>query len=250
MKLSRLEPLAALMALIFFGELGLRYFEISTNLLPLPSQVLHSLIENRVEFWEAFSSTAICALTGWALAALIGFIFAVIFSLSSHAQKALYPIAVFFQTVPIVAIAPLLVIWLGFGVPTIVSASAIVAFFPILAATTAGLVSPQAEHMELFHSLTASRWQIFVKLRLPSALPQIFTGLRVSAGLSVIGTIVGEFIGGGGLGTFIESARNQQRIDQVFGAIILSTFLGWLFLTLINIVSHWALSPWHSEDRT
>ena len=141
-------------------------------------------------------------------------------------QRAFYPYAIFFQIVPIVAIAPLLVIWFGYGARAVVAAAFIVSVFPVIANTLAGLLSVDPALRDLFRLYGASRAATLWKLQLPWALPYVLTGLRIAAGLAVIGAIVGEFVGGGGLGVVVLEAMRQQRTDLVFAAVGYASLLG------------------------
>jgi NitT/TauT family transport system permease protein len=175
-------------------------------------------------------------LAGWLLSAFLGMILAFLFSLSSLIKRAILPFAVFFQTVPIIAIAPLLVIYFGFGSSTVIAASFIVSLFPVIANTLVGLESPTSGQLDLFRIYHASPLQVLLKLRLPSAYPYVYSGLKISAGLSIVGVIAGEFVAGGGLGALIDAARTQQRVDIVFAAIILLSLMGWILLAALKLI--------------
>ena len=165
-----------------------------------------------------------------------GFV-AILCSFFKPAEKAFYPLAIFFQTVPIIAIAPLLVIFFGFGRPTVVVSSFIVSVFPIIANLILGLNSTPESWLDLFQIQNATRLQTLFKLKLPAAYTFIFSGLQISSGLAIIGAIAGEFVAGGGLGAMIDSARTQQRVDVVFASIILLSFMGLCFMIFWKIVS-------------
>jgi NitT/TauT family transport system permease protein len=139
--------------------------------------------------------------------------------------------------VPIIAIAPLLVIWFGFGQPTVKASAFIVSLFPILANTLTGLQQTDPQLKELFQLYRPSPLQMILKLQIPSAIPYILTGLRIAVGLSVIGAIVGEFIAGGGLGSLIDSARTQQRVDLVFSGVLMSSALALAMIIVIDTIS-------------
>jgi NitT/TauT family transport system permease protein len=229
---------------------SLRRFEIvPAYLMPTPGEVFASLRDDKVELWQAFVSTASSALLAVILSAAAGIGFALLLSLSQTLKKAIYPYAVFFQTVPIIAIAPLLVIWFGFGKPTVVASAFIVSVFPVIASTLLGLESTDPSLVDLFRLYEARRWTAIWKLRLPFALPQIFSGLRIAAGLSVIGAIVGEFIAGGGLGSVVDAARTQQRIDKVFAAVLASALLGLMIVAILNLAARLSLRHWHASAR-
>lgn len=155
-----------------------------------------------------------------------------------------------FQTVPIIAIAPLLVVYLGYGMQTIVASAFIVSIFPVLANTLAGLRSTNPSLVDLFQLYGAGGWKTLWKLRFPSAVPNIMTGLKVAAGLAVIGAIVGEFIGGStGLGDEIVAAIPRQRPDIVYAAITLAALLGLALFALINLISWLLLRHWHAWQQ-
>ncbi len=208
-------------------------------LLPAPSHVFLVLREDPSSFIQAFLETAKASGLGLLLSISVGLFLALILSFSTLIRKMLYPYAIFFQTVPIIAIAPLLVIWLGYGLPTVVASSFIVSVFPVIASSVTGLMSTEPILLDLFRLMDASRVQTLFKLRLPAALPQIFSGFRIAAGLAVIGAIVGEFIAGSGLGGLVDASRNQQRVDRVFAAVLLAAILGILFFATLALLTRW-----------
>lgn len=222
---------------------------ISPFVLPRPSDVFLSLFNDRVELMGGLRETAMASSLALVVSASVAMLMALIMSQSRWARQALLPYAVFFQTVPIIALAPMLVIWFGFGFPTALASAVVASFFPVLASALAGLDSADSAWVDLFRLHRASAWQELVKLRLPAALPYVFAGLRVSAGLAVIGCIVGEFIGGGGLGSVIDAARTQQKLDKVFAAVFLSSALGFLLIGIVDQLAKWSLSPWHVSAR-
>ncbi len=242
-------PLIPLVAGIAISEFIVREGIIKSYLLPAPSAVLQAMIENWSELSRAILTTSASALLGFLLSTVIGIGAAVLFSSSKPIQRAFYPYAVFFQTVPIIAIAPLLVIWLGYGMKTVIAAAFIVSIFPVIANTLTGILSTDPALRDLFRLYGASPTATLFKLRLPAALPQIFTGLRIASGLAVIGAIVGEFIGGQGIGSVVDVARTQQRVDKVFAAVLLASALGLALFALINLASRLTLSRWHASEK-
>ncbi len=209
---------------------------IASYLLPSPGDVFAAFVDSRPELLRALASTLTSSLFGLGVSLLMGTLLAFLLASSNFLRQAFLPFAVFFQTVPIIAIAPLLVIWFGFGEPTVRASAAIVSFFPILANTMKGLTQVEPQLAELFRFFVATRRQTLFRLRLPSAFPFLIAGMEVSAGLAVIGALVGEFVGGGGLGSIIDSARTQQRVDLVFAAVILSSVLGFVFVRLVQLI--------------
>lgn len=230
-------------------EILVRTGTVPSYILPAPSDVVRSLIVDQAEYGRGFLSTAIAALIGLGLSFSLGIFVAVLLSLSSWLRRAFLPYATFFQTVPIIALAPVLVIWFGFGRPTVVASSFIVSIFPVIANSILGLQSTDPSLLDLFRLHHATRFKTLWKLQLPSALPAIFGGLRIASGLAVIGAVVGEFIAGGGLGEVVDAARTQQRLDKVFAAVLLSSFLGLILVLLIDFISRLTLRSWYAGER-
>lgn len=218
-------------------EVFVRQGWLAESLFPAPSTVIKTLSELREDFSVAFKETLINVLGGLGISILVGSLLAFLFSLSDLLKRAILPFAVFFQTVPIIAIAPLLVIYFGFGAPTVIASSFIVSIFPIIANTLMGLESVSDPQKDLFRIYHATPLQVLLKLKLPNAYPYIYSGLKISAGLSIIGAIAGEFVGGGGLGALIDSARTQQRVDIVFGALLLLSLMGLLFISVLALLN-------------
>jgi len=222
---------------------------IKAFLMPPPSAVLQTMVRDWPELFAALAKTSAGALLGFLLSAAGGIAIAIFLSSSRAIQEAFYPYAVFFQTVPIIAIAPLLVIWFGYGMRTVVASAFIVSIFPVIANTLNGILSTDPALRDMFRLYGASPSATLWKLRLPAALPQILTGLRIAGGLAVIGAIVGEFIGGQGLGSVVDIARTQQRTDKVFAAVLLASVLGLALFGFINLLSRLALRRWHASEQ-
>jgi NitT/TauT family transport system permease protein len=241
-------PLVAFVLFVSFWEMVVRIKWISSFILPEPSAILNSLIDDREELWAALKTTAFSVGVSFFLSLSVGISSAIILFTSETVLFAFYPYTIFFQTVPIIAIAPLLVIWFGYGIPAVVASGFIVSVFPVIASTLTGLLSADPNLKDLFKLYRASRWQSLVKLYLPSSLPFIMNGLRICGGLAVIGAIVGEFLGGVGVGSVIDVARAQQRIDKVFAAVLLASLLGLLLIKTIDLVSYLLLRNWHPSE--
>lgn len=241
-----LIPLAVVTAA---AEFAVRQGLVRAYLVPAPSSVLRAMIESRQELLSALFTTSLSALLGFILSTVAGTAVAVFLASSRAIQRAFYPYAVFFQTVPIIAIAPLLVIWFGYGTRTVIASAFVVSIFPVIANTLSGILSTDPALRDLFRLYGASTPVTLFKLRFPAALPQILTGLRVASGLAVIGAIVGEFIGGQGLGSVIDIARTQQRVDKVFAAVLLASVLGLTLFGLLNLISYLTLRRWHASEQ-
>ncbi len=241
-------PVLVLMFAVAALEMAVRCLGVSTYLVPPPSLVVKVIFQNTENLPQKMWETGMAAVIGLVLSGILGIALAIALSSAQWIQRAFYPYAVFFQTVPIIAIAPLLVIWLGYGQPTVIASAFIVSIFPMIANTLAGLTATDPGLRDMFRLYDAGPVATLLKLRLPSALPQIMTGLRISSGLAVIGAIVGEFIGGGGLGAVIEVAQRQQRADICFAAIVLASLLGLAMFGVVNLVSIVALGRWHPSE--
>jgi len=211
-----LPPFAALTFLLAIWELGARLLGIPAYLLPPPSAVAAAAWGNAGTLLAAAWSTARAALAGFSLSVVLGVAAAVALASSRLLTRALYPYTVFLQTVPIVAVAPLLVLWFGAGFQATAVAALIVSVFPVIANTLAVLRSVDPALRDLFHIYGASRLATLIKLEIPSAIPSIVTGLRIASGLAVIGTLVGEFAAGysedgAGLGITVLAAKDQAE---------------------------------------
>jgi len=242
-------PILTFILFTSIAEFIVRMGIVKDYILPAPSQVLQVLLEERGALNTAAFSTFTSATIGLSISFLLGVIFAILLSSFVFLRLAIYPYAVFFQTVPIISIAPLLVIWFGFGQPTVIASSFIVSIFPIIASTLLGLQSTDPQLIDLFKLYEASKSSFLFKLKIPFALPYIFSGLRIGAGLAIVGAIVGEFIGGGGLGGVVDSARTQQRVDLVFAAVLVSSLLGLVLIGSINYLSWLLLNRWHASEQ-
>ena len=243
-----LLPLVPLVVACAVAEVAVRRAWVPAYLVPAPSQVAKVFTTDQ-DMWKATGETAIASVAGFVLSAVVGLLIAIALSSSRWVQRMFYPYAVLFQTVPIIAIAPMLVIWVGFGMPTVIISAFIVSVFPVIANAVSGLLSTDPALLDLFRLYGAGRITSLLKLRLPFALPSILTGLRIAAGLSVIGAIVGEFITGGGLGSIIDASRTQQRVDKVFAVLILASALGIGLFGIVNVISRLTLRNWHASEK-
>ncbi len=249
--LSWIYPLGFLLLLALTLEVMVKRGIISDFIFPPPSEVLASFGNEFGDYWKGLLETLLGAGLGWICALIVGLSFPARVTLSTTAEKTFYPIANFLQTVPLIAIAPLLVIWFGFGLSTVVVSSFIVCVFPIIANTFSGLQSTSQEQRDLFKLYRANAWKTFIHLRLPQAVPQILVGSRMAIGLALIGAIVGEFIASGGLGGIIDASRTQQRMDRVFAAVLTTSFLGILLVVTFDFVSGIIFKRWqvNHEDE-
>lgn len=250
-----LPPLAALVVMLAAWEALARGLAVPLYLLPPPSAVARAAARELPALLSAAWVTARAALYGFGLSVAVGTSLAIVLSASRPLERAFYPYTVFLQTVPIVAIAPLLVLWFGPGMRAVAVSAFIVSVFPVIANTLGGIRSVEPALRDLFRLYGASRVATLLKLELPSAIPSAMTGWRVAAGLAVIGAIVGEFVAGfsesnAGLGILILSSYRQLRTDLLFAAVLFASALGLSLFAAVNLTSYLLLRRWHASAST
>jgi NitT/TauT family transport system permease protein len=204
-------------------------FGVSNLIFPGPIDVVRSLYQGIAtgEYFVHFGVTLFEILAGFAIGAILGFVLGALIGQIKILETVLFPYVVAFQTIPKVAVAPLFVVWFGFGMSSKVVITATVVFFPVLANTILGLRSAASEQIDLMTAFTASRWQVFTMVRLPHALPYVFAGLDIGIVLAVIGAIVGEFVGAqAGLGYLILQRNFSLDTAGVFAILIVLSLIG------------------------
>ncbi len=246
-------PIIFLALVLTAWSLSIRAFGIRRFLLPTPTAVFEAAMDPDLGLWTSTWLTARWALLGLAASLVLGTLIAMVFASSSVIRRGAYPYAIFLQTVPIIAIAPLVIIWFGRGTLGIAIVSVVLSIFPVITNATAGLLSADRNLEELFQLHNASWWQRLIKLRLPSAVPYILVGLKIGAGASVIGAIVGEFfIGAGakppfGLGYQLQAANTSGRTDTLFAVVLASTLLGVTIFAAASLISRATTAAWFKE---
>ena len=244
-------PLAVLALVVLVWHLAVIALAIPPYVLPGPWLVLTTLVADGDLLWNSLLVTLLTTFEGFVLAAVGGIALAILFNQSRLIENALYPYAVILQVTPVVAIAPLLLIYLP--QPLAVLACAwIVAFFPVLANTTLGLASVDHNLLALFELYKASRWQMLWRLKLPAALPQILAGLRIAGGLSLIGAVVAEIAAGSagagsGLAYRIAESGYRLNIPRMFAALLLLSLAGVAIFFALSLVNYLALRRWHES---
>jgi len=246
-------PLAALALLLGLWKVTTMVAGLPPYLLPPPEAVLEAAIQRWPYLLTQMRHTVGMALAGYGAAAVVGISVAILFSQSRWIERSLFPYAILLQTTPISAIAPLIVLWFGIGDLSVMMISFVISLFPIIANSTAGLVSVDHRLLDLFRLYNARRWQELWRLRIPFALPYVFTGLRISAGLSVLGAVLGEYLVGtggvtGGMGYAIMAAAGQMRTALLIAAIALCALLGVSFFWIVSAVGHRLLVRWHDSS--
>jgi ABC-type nitrate/sulfonate/bicarbonate transport system permease component len=244
-------PYALISGFTFFAlwQIGVDAFDVPAYLLPSPLAVLRDLVND----WQLLLSQSGVTLfeigLGFVVSIAIALPLAVLFTYSQTFEKLIYPLIVGTQTIPKVAVAPLFLVWFGFGLLPKIIIVTLMTFFPIVINAVVGLKSLNLQTVYLAQSMGASPWQVFWNFRLPNALPSIFAGLKVASVLAVIGAIVAEFVGAdSGLGYLIVVAATDQNVTRQFSAIFLLSLAGILLFGLIGYLER-RLLPWHASVR-
>lgn len=239
-----------LLGLIFAGWWVVTAREmVPAYLVPSPPAVFQTLIEDRVMLAQNTWVTTYETVIGFVLAALIGVATAVLIVYSQTLEKALYPVILFAQVIPKIAIAPILVVWFGFGPEPKIILAVLIAFFPVVISAVAGLRSVDPELLDLSDTMGASRWQAFRKIRFPTALPHLMAGLKVAVTLAVVGAVVGEFVGADqGLGYVLLLASGTLNAPLLFADLLLMSMIGIVLFVLVEAAEA-LLIPWHASRR-
>ncbi|MPZ89288.1 MAG: ABC transporter permease subunit [Nitriliruptorales bacterium] len=260
---SLLDRIPRPLAIIALGLLGLGIWQllaglelVSRILLPGPAETFDEIVSSAQGILsfdhvaEALWITTQEVILGFLAAGALGFALGVIVGETKFGQRAVMPYLVGFNAVPKVAFAPVFVAWLGFGVNSKIVMALFIAFFPVIVDTAAGLAAADRDTVMLFRSMGASRWQTLRKLKLPAALPFIFAGLKTAAVFSVVGAVVGEYLGGGsGLGELVRLSAQQLRMDRVFALIFYLSLIGLALFGLVGWIER-KIVFWHRSDPT
>lgn len=244
-----LRPFWLVVVLVVVWDLLIRAFKIPPYLIPTPLSVAHQLVAEWPMLWRESLPTLYATLGGFALSALVGVPIAMWIAYSRVVESFVYPLLVFSQSIPKVAIAPLFVVWFGFGLVPKVIAAFLLGFFPVVVSTVQGFKSVEGDVIDLARSMGARPVAIFLKFRLPHALPAIFSGLKVSVTLAVVGAVVGEFVGSNsGLGYVLQKANGTFDLPLMFAALVILSMIGVLLFLVLELIERW-LMPWHASQR-
>jgi len=244
-----MRPFWLIIVLIIGWDICIRLFKIPQYLIPTPWQVVQQLYKEWPMLWRESLPTLYATLGGFVLSALVGVPIAMWIAYSRLVESFVYPLLVFSQSVPKVAIAPLFVVWFGFGVIPKVIAAFLLGFFPVIVATVQGFKSIESDVIDLARSMGASPLKVFIKFRLPQAMPAIFSGLKVSVTLAVVGAVVGEFVGSNsGLGYVLQKANGTFDLPLMFAALVILSMIGVLLFLMLELIERWVL-PWHASQR-
>ena len=235
---------------LFLWEMTGRLQILPAYLLPPPSRILLAMVRNADLLWQHARITLLQAVVGFAIAMLLGCLLALWLDYSPLARKTLYPYLITSQTVPIIVLAPLFAMWFGFGILPKVLIVVLVCFFPITISLMEGLATVDKELMDLMHAMDASTWQKYRWVKLPAAMSSLFSGLKISGTYSIMGAVIGEWIGGRmGLGVYMLRVRQSFATDQVFAVITVIVILSILVLKIIQLAEKKAM-PWQQHDQS
>lgn len=244
-----LRPVFLLVTLVVLWDLAIRVGKIPPYLIPPPGEVAHQLWAEGPHLLAQSLPTVYATFGGFLLSALVGIPLAMWISHSRLVESFVYPLLVFSQSVPKVAIAPLFVVWFGFGIMPKVIVAFLLGFFPVVVSTVQGFKSIDNDYVDLARSMGANPLQIFMRFRLPHALPAIFSGLKVSVTLAVVGAVVGEFVGSNsGLGYVLQKANGTFDLPLMFAALVVLSMLAVVMFIAIEFVER-RLMPWHASQR-
>ena len=239
----------AIVGLLGILEILINVFDVPKWLLPSPLSVGLELISNLELLIGHAWVTLIEILVGFLLGLLVGVIFAIFIESSNVLEKVAYPIIITSQTIPVIVIAPLLIIWIGYGIWPKIIVVILMSFFPIVVNMVDGLKSVDPDMVRMLRSLGASRMQVLTKLKLPTSLPFLFSGMRIAITVSVIGAVVGEWVGASsGLGYLMIRSASQFLTDRVFAAILILSAIGVSLFGGIVILERMCI-PWHYRNR-
>ncbi|MDP6867042.1 MAG: ABC transporter permease [Acidimicrobiales bacterium] len=246
---ATLPPLLFGIGVIAFWELWTIITNSDPRLFPPPSDVANAFIDDPSLYIRNAKTTAIEMVLGFGVGAVVGIALGLLVTYSKPLRRAVYPWLVISQTIPIPAVAAVLVTWFGFSILPKVIVVALIAFFPISVSTTDGLVSVDSQMIQLMRTFGANRVQIFREVRIPHALPHVFTGMKVAAAFSVLGAVFGEWVGArGGLGYLLLIKNRSVNTDDVFAIIAVLATLGVMFFGLITLIERLVI-PWHFDNR-
>ena len=253
---TMLNALGVFVALLLVWQGLVVLLHVPVYMLPTPVAVGRAVVARFPSLMASLAITSEEAAGGLAASIVVGMMVALLFAQSRWIRRMFYPYTILLQTVPIVAIAPLILMWVGPGLLSVMLVAFIICLAPIIANTTQGLISVEPNLIHLFLMHNASRVQLLTRLRLPHAVPSLFVGIRIAAGISVIGAITGELfagsarVGEGGLGYSILYAMAQLQTDYLFALVLAATVLGFAFFFVVMFLEWHFLHNWHDSART
>ncbi|GAE95011.1 hydroxymethylpyrimidine ABC transporter [Gracilibacillus boraciitolerans JCM 21714] len=244
------SAIIVIVSILIIWEIASRLLHIPTWILPAPTVILQEAFTNWHHYNHHIISTIFLTISGFAIGVTVGLLIAILLHLLPRVREALYPLLILSQNIPIIVLAPLLVIWFGFGVTPKLLIITLVCFFPIAVATIDGLKQTNPELIHYMKMAGATKKQIFTKLELPHAIPQLFSGLKISATYSVMGAVISEWLGANqGIGVYMTLASSSFRTDRVFVAILFIMMLCLIFFAII-ITAERLILKWRPSEES
>lgn len=244
-----LRPFVLLIMIVVAWDLAIRLFHIPAYQVPAPGDVVKVLWTDWPELLSQTWPTTYATVVGFALSALFGIPVAMLIAGSRTVESYVYPLLVFSQSIPKVAIAPLFVVWFGFGIVPKIIAAFLLGFFPVVVSAVQGFKSVDPDMVDLARAMKGSRVSVFCAVNLPHAMPAIFSGLKVSVTLAVVGAVVGEFVGSNsGIGYVLQRSIGTFDLPTMFAALVILALLGVILFWIVDRVEHFVI-PWHVSQR-
>ena len=243
------RPFLFLIFIVVAWDLTIRLFRIPPYQIPAPGDVVVVLWQDWPELLRQAWPTTYATVCGFLLSAAFGIPVAMLIAGSKTVESYVYPLLVFSQSVPKVAIAPLFVVWFGFGILPKVLSAFLLGFFPVVVSAVQGFKSVEPDMLDLARAMEASRIQVFRMIRFPHAMPAIFAGLKISITLAVVGAVVGEFVGSNsGIGFVLQRSIGTFEMPTMFAALFVLALIGVLLFWIVDVIERFAV-PWHASQR-
>lgn len=243
------RPVLFLVLLVVLWDLAIRVFRIPPYQVPKPEDVIQTLWSDWPQLLAQAVPTTIATVEGFLLSAVFGIAIAVLIAGSKTVESYIYPLLVFSQSIPKIAIAPLFVVWFGFGMMPKVLSAFLLGFFPVVVSAVQGFKSVEPDMLDLARAMEARRLQIFRMVSFPHAMPAIFAGLKVSITLAVVGAVVGEFVGSNsGLGFVLQRSIGNFELPTMFAALVILSLIGVVLFWILDVAERLVI-PWHASQR-
>jgi NitT/TauT family transport system permease protein len=244
-----IRPIIFLVLMIVVWDLAIRLFHIPPYQIPAPDDVLATLWNDGPKLLAEAWPTTVSTIWGFLLSAAFGIPVAMLIASSRTIESYVYPLLVFSQSIPKIAIAPLFVVWFGFGMLPKVLSAFLLGFFPVVVSAVQGFKSVEPDMLDLARAMEASRLQVFRMISLPHAMPAIFSGLKVSITLAVVGAVVGEFVGSNsGIGFVLQRSIGNFELPTMFAALVILALIGVILFWILDVIERLSI-PWHASQR-
>lgn len=241
-------PIGVLVAIAVIWQAWVRLGGVRPWIMPAPSEVVTAGWSSRAALVENATTTVVEAVVGLLAGTVLGLAVALAISLIPAVRRAIWPVVVTSQTIPIIVLAPLVAIWFGYGLTPKIVLVALICFFPVTVAAVAGLAGADPEHVELVRSFGASRWDVIRHVRIPAALGSVIAGVRIAAAYAVGNAVIGEYVGGtSGLGIFIDQSHRSYRTDRMLAGVVVIAIVSIVLFGLVGLIGR-RLMPWQEES--